>query len=80
MAKDSYCWLSYYDSDTLKTSKSDELKYADKHQHGVQPTEAQWDSLLPSLTQNVNKVRKEKGFPDLELTVGQCDKNTRTAK
>ena len=36
-----------------KNVKSDELKHADKHQHGVQPSQTQKDSLLPSLYSNV---------------------------
>jgi hypothetical protein len=49
-----YVWLQYYcPAPVSKSIKSDELKYADKHQHAVQPTEQQKTSLLPSLYANV---------------------------
>ncbi len=54
---DSYVWLEYYAvAPVSKNVKSDELKYSDKHQHGVQPTQTQVNSLQPSLTSNVQAV------------------------
>lgn len=54
---DYYVWLEYYAAAPVsKNVKSDELKFADKHQHGVQPTQGQVDSLQPSLTANVQGV------------------------
>jgi hypothetical protein len=51
---DYYVWLEYYAAAPVsKSVKSDELKYADGHKHGVQPTQSQVDSLQPSLTANV---------------------------
>jgi len=50
-----YVWLEYYCAAPVsKNVKSDELKYADGHQHGVQPSQGQVDGLQPSLTVNVN--------------------------
>ena len=40
---------------------SDELRYAQGHKHGVQPTPAQWASLLPSLFANVEQAAFAKG-------------------
>lgn len=53
-----YCWCQYYDRDTFKTTSSDEIRYADKHQHNVQPTEAQWMRCLENLFEKVNTIRK----------------------
>lgn len=54
---DYYVWLEYYAANPVdKNVKSDELKYADKHQHGVQPTQTQLDSLQPSLAAEVAAV------------------------
>lgn len=54
---DFYVWLEYYAATPVsKNVKSDELKYADKHQHGVQPTQTQINSLQPSLAANVAAV------------------------
>ena len=51
---DYFVWLEYYAAAPVsKNVKSDELKYADGHQHGVQPTRGQVDGLQPSLTSNV---------------------------
>lgn len=50
-----FVWLEYYCAAPVsKNVKSDELKYADKHEHGVQPTQQQVNGLQPSLTVNVN--------------------------
>jgi len=52
---DYFVWLEYYAAAPVsKNVKSDELKYADGHQHGVQPTQGQVDGLQPSLTSNVS--------------------------
>jgi hypothetical protein len=52
-----YVWLEYYAAAPVsKNVKSDELKYADGHQHGVQPTQAQVDTLQESLNYNVAAV------------------------
>jgi hypothetical protein len=49
-----YVWLEYYcPPPVAKNVKSSELKFADKHQHGAKPTQAQLNSLQPSLTMNV---------------------------
>lgn len=49
-----YVWLEYYAAAPVsKNVKSDELKYADGHQHGVQPSQIQVNGLQPSLTDNV---------------------------
>lgn len=54
---DYYVWLEYYAAAPVsKNVKSDELKYADGHQHGVQPTQGQVNGLQPSLTTNVSVV------------------------
>lgn len=48
-----YVWLEYYDAAIAKNVKSDELKFYDGHQHGVQPSQNQVNGLQPSLTANV---------------------------
>lgn len=52
---DYYVWLEYYAAAPVsKNIKSDELKYASGHQHGVQPSQIQVNGLQPSLTANVS--------------------------
>jgi hypothetical protein len=54
---DYYVWLEYYAAAPVNRNvKSDELRYADGHQHGVQPTPGQVDGQQPSLTVNVAGV------------------------
>ncbi|MGK5029026.1 hypothetical protein [Janthinobacterium sp. MDT1-19] len=54
---DYFVWLEYYAAAPVsKNVKSDEMKYADGHQHGIQPTQGQVDGLQPSLTNNVLAV------------------------
>jgi hypothetical protein len=49
-----YVWIEYYAAAPVsKSVKSNEFKYADKHQHGVQPTQSQVDDLQGSLQTNV---------------------------
>jgi len=67
-----YVWLEYYCAAPVsKNVKSDELKYADKHVHGLQPTTTQQDSLLPSLYANVGTAYAtyNQGHPDGVLAV-----------
>ena len=52
---DYFVWLEYCAAAPVsKNVKSDELRYADGHQHGVRPTQDQLDGLLPSLMGNVS--------------------------
>ena len=51
-----YVWLEYYLSAAGKNVKSVELKYADGHQHGVQPTQSQVNSLQPDLQAGVSSA------------------------
>ena len=68
---DYYVWLEYYaGAPVSKSVKSDELKFADKHQHGVQPTQDQVDSLQPSLTANVAAVYAAYNRTHLAAAVG----------
>lgn len=60
-----YCWMQYYDNETHKQTSSDEIKYADGHQHGVQPTQRDWDECLADLIVKVNDVREKAGLPPL---------------
>lgn len=48
-----FVWLEYYAAPIAKNIKSNEFKYADGHEHGVQPSQTQCDNLQPSLTSNV---------------------------
>ena len=49
-----YVWLEYYaGAPVSKNIKSEELKYADKHEHGVQPSQTQVNGLQTPLTNNV---------------------------
>jgi len=78
-----YCWMQYYDKDTLKTSKSSEIRYYKGHQHGIQPTVAEWKSCLEDLTSNVNTIRANHEPPlaklsDTTVSLG-ADKKTRSA-
>lgn len=76
-----YCWEQYYDPDTLKQTNSDEIKYYQGHQHGVQPNPAQWAQCLASLVAKVNQCRQQNGLPDLPVdTISQgAEKKTRSA-
>jgi hypothetical protein len=52
-----FVWLEYYAAAPVSRNvKSDELKYADGHVHGVQPTQEQTDSRQASLNANVAAV------------------------
>lgn len=76
-----YYWEQYYDPDTLKQTNSDEIKYYQGHQHGVQPTPAQWEECFNSLVYKVNQYRQQAGFQDLpEATIRDgAEKKTRSA-
>lgn len=76
-----YCWEQFYDKDTHKQTSSDEIKYYQGHQHGVQPTQAQWDECLDDLVDKVNSIRRQQGFQDLtknDVSQG-AEKKTRSA-
>lgn len=80
---DYYCWMQYYDSDTSKQSKSDEIRYAQGHHHGVQPTDADWENCLDDLVGVVNGVRANANpplaaLPDATISAG-AEKKTRSA-
>ncbi|OYO29017.1 hypothetical protein [Janthinobacterium sp. PC23-8] len=52
---DYYVWLEYFAAAPVsKNVKSDELRYASGHKHGVQPSQIQVDGLQPSLTTYVS--------------------------
>jgi hypothetical protein len=59
MAKDSFCWLQYTFAVGNKQIKSEEIKFNDKHVHGAQPTEADWQRCEASLYAAVEKVAAE---------------------
>lgn len=56
-----YVWLEYYLSTAGKNCKSSELKYYTGHQHGVMPSQAQVNSLQPSLQHAVQAAATDKG-------------------
>lgn len=56
-----YVWLEYYLAAAGKNVKSTELRYADGHQHGVQPSQSQVNSLQPDLQAAVFQVAQSKG-------------------
>jgi hypothetical protein len=52
-----YVWLEYYAATPVsKNVKSDELMYYDGHQHGVQPSQTQVNTLSQSLINEVLAV------------------------
>lgn len=85
-----YVWLQYYCAAPVsKSVKSDELKYADGHQHGVQPTQNQVDSLQPSLTvavnaaygnYNANHPNAPQPVPALQTIINGREVKTRSEK
>ena len=59
-----YCWYEYdWGAPVSKKIKSDQLNYATGHQHGVRPTDKQWESRLPSLYANVRAAGAAKRPP-----------------
>ncbi|MBN1990572.1 MAG: hypothetical protein JW783_14305 [Bacteroidales bacterium] len=74
-----YCWLQYYDNDTLKQSSSDEIKFEDKHKHGAQPSNDNWNACLDSLVLKVNGLRKPPLMPLSRDTINsKAEKKTRS--
>lgn len=63
-----YCWEQYYDNQTKKQTKSDEIMYARGHQHNVEPTDDQWDMCLSNLVEKVNTIRQNWQPPIIDLT------------
>ncbi|QBR70888.1 hypothetical protein CU048_05890 [Beijerinckiaceae bacterium] len=52
-----YVWLEYYAASPVsKNVKSDELMYYDGHQHGVQPSQTQVNTLSQSLIGEVDSA------------------------
>lgn len=78
---DYYCWEQYFDSDTKKQTKSDEIRYAQGHDHGVQPTQQQWDDCLADLVVKVNNIRTQSGLATLlSATISNgAERKTRSA-
>lgn len=60
-----YCWLQYYDEDTKKQINSEHISFYDGHQHGVKPTQEDWNNCLDDLVSKVNQNRMASGFSEL---------------
>ena len=79
---DFYCWYAYYfGPPVFKNCTSDELHYAQGHRHGIQPTPAQWASLLPSLFANVERaaLSKNASYPGDQQVLAGAQQMTRSA-
>ena len=80
-----YCWYQYYFAAPVsKTIKSDELRYATGHHHGVQPTAADWTSREPSLYANVRAAGAAKrppvAYPGDATVLAGAEQKTRSAR
>ena len=79
-----YCWYQYdWGAPFSKKIKSSELNYATGHQHGVMPTDKQWESLQPSLYANVRAAGAAKrpavAYPGDSTVLAAASKKTRSA-
>jgi hypothetical protein len=80
---DYYCWYEYYFAAPVsKNVKGDELRFAQGHQHGVQPSAAQWQTREASLYANVQTAGDEKdaAYPGDAAVLAAAVKKTRTAR
>ena len=85
MAKNLYCWYEYYwGAPVHKNVKGDELRFYTGHQHGVVPTDANWESCQPSLYANVGAVGRAKrppvDPPSNDTILENAVKKTRSAR
>ena len=77
---DYYCWYQYYFAGVHKSIKSDELRYAQGHVHGVQPTAQQWEGLQASLYTNVEAAATAAHpYPGNATVLAAAEKKTRSA-